>query len=237
MKLCVLPARGGSKRIPRKNIKDFNGKPVISYSIKAALESGLFDMVMVSTDDDEIAEIAEQYGAVIPFKRPASISEDFSTTADVLLHAIDWYEKKGQPVSEITCIYPVNPFVTKELLVDGHSAWKACDAKYCFAVSEFNSAPQRAFIVNKQDRVESMYPQYRSTRTQDLEIGYFDAGMFYFCDVEAYKQNIPMHSPASIPYILPRHLAHDIDTNEDWDYAEKLFKIVMQETSYDRDSL
>ncbi|MDA3897072.1 MAG: pseudaminic acid cytidylyltransferase [Desulfobacteraceae bacterium] len=237
MKLCIIPARGGSKRIPRKNIRNFLGKPVIAYSILSALESNLFDAVIVSTDDDEIAEVARQYGAIIPFKRPAEISEDFSTTADVLLHAIEWYESTGCKVSEMTCIYPVNPFVTKELLMDGYRQWKARGAKYCFAVSEFNSAPQRALKMNKDGRIESMYPQFRSTRTQDLEVGYFDAGMFYFCETEAYKKEIPMHSEASSPYVLPRHLAHDIDTEEDWDYAEKLFKIVMQETKLVRERL
>ena len=226
MKLCIIPARGGSKRIPRKNIRDFLGKPAISYAIEAALESELFDEVVVSTDDDEIAEISRLYGAITPFKRPEGISGDHTTTAEVLLHAVEWYEKKGQKVDEMTCIYPVNPFLNKDLLTEGYEQWKASAAQYCFAICEFQSAPQRAFKLTPEHRVESLYPEFRKTRTQDLDVAYFDAGMFYFCDTEAYKKDVPMHSCASHPYILPRHLAHDIDTEEDWSLAERFFKVI-----------
>lgn len=228
MNIAIIPARGGSKRIPRKNIKPFYGKPIIAYPIMAALESGLFDQVIVSTDDDEIAEVAQAYGASVPFKRPKALSDDHTATAPVLLHAIEWYEALGCKVDEMTCIYPATPFLTVELLHSAYAHWKFSGASYCFSVSEFPSAPQRALIQNEHGRLQSLQPQFISTRTQDLPTAYFDIGMFYMTDAHIFKQAVPLYSEASVPFVLPRHLAHDIDTPEDWEYAEKIYQLMQQ---------
>ena len=229
MRICVIPARGGSKRIPRKNIKPFMGKPVIGYAIEAALASGVFDEVLISTDDPEIAAIAQQFGASVPFYRPKELSDDHTATAPVLIHAIEWYEAQGHKVDEMTCIYPANPFLNASLLKEGYNLWKQAQTDYCFAVSEFPSAPQRALKLDANGHVGSMYPQFRQTRTQDLDRAFFDAGMFYFCRAQTYKDGVPMHSEAATPYILPRHLAHDIDTEEDWNYAETIYKVIQEQ--------
>lgn len=229
MNICVIPARGGSKRIPRKNIKPFMGKPVIAYAIEAALESELFDEVLISTDDPEIAQVAQQYGASAPFYRSKELSDDFTATAPVLIHAIEWFEAQGCQVDEMTCIYPANPFLNPTLLKEAYQLWKSAQSEYCFAVSEFISAPQRALKLDTGGRVVSMYPQFQLTRTQDLERAFFDAGMFYFCRAQTYKKGVAMHSEASIPFVLPRHLAHDIDTEEDWSYAETIYKVIQHQ--------
>ena len=229
MRICVIPARGGSKRIPRKNIKPFLGKPVIAYPIEAALASGLFDEVVISTDDSEIASVAKQLGATVPFERPRVLADDHTPTAPVLIHAIEWFEKQGHTVTEMTCMYPATPFITKELLKEAYQYWKNAGASYCFSVSEFPSAPQRALTLTEQGRLKSLQPQYISTRTQDLPKAYFDTGMFYLCDAQVFKNKVPLYSDASVPFVLPRHIAHDIDTNEDWLYAEKIYKFIQQE--------
>lgn len=228
MNIAIIPARGGSKRIPRKNIKRFHGKPIIAYPILAALESGLFDQVVVSTDDDEIAEVALAYGASVPFKRPDELAQDDTATAPVIIHAIEWFEAEGQAVKEASCLYPCTPFVDAHLLSQAHTHWKASSAAYCFAVSEYPSAPQRALKQLPSGRLESMYPQYRMTRTQDLDKTFFDAGQFYFTDASTYKTGVSMHSEAASPFVLPRHLAHDIDTLEDWRLAELIYGVLNQ---------
>ncbi len=224
MKLCVIPARGGSKRIPRKNVRSFLGAPVISYAIKAALESGVFDEVVVSSDDPEIIEMAKRFGATVPFVRPDHLSDDHTTTVEVLNHCLNWFESQGNIVQSLACIYPVNPFLTSSLLQNAHNAWSNSDAQYCFSVSEFHSAPQRALTMTAEGRISSIDDRYRNTRTQDLDKAYFDAGMFYFFDSEALKQGLPIYSEVSLPYVLPRYQAHDIDTEDDWQYAEKIYK-------------
>lgn len=226
MKICVIPARGGSKRIPRKNIRSFLGKPVIAYPIEAAIASSLFDAVVVSTNDSEIADIAKQYGAEVPFMRPEALSDDHTATAPVLIHAIEWYESQGHTVEEMACLYPSTPFLNPDLLQDGYRVWKEAESPYCFAVSEFHSAPQRALKLSEQGRAVSLYPEFQQTRTQDLPPTFFDAGMFYFCDAQIYKSGVSMHSDSAVPFVLPRHLAHDIDTLEDWDFAEKFYKFL-----------
>lgn len=226
MRICIIPARGGSKRIPRKNIRDFLGQPVIAYPILAAQASGLFDEVLVSTDDTEIAEVASRYGASVPFMRPPELSDDHTATAPVLIHAIEWYEKQGHLVSEMTCLYPATPFVTTEILKAAYHHWQVAGADYCFSVCEFLSAPQRALTLNSTGHIQSLQPEYISTRTQDLPRAYFDVGMFYFCNAHVFKQNVPLYSDASIPFVLPRHIAHDIDTLEDWQYAEQIYQFM-----------
>lgn len=224
MNLCVIPARGGSKRVPRKNIRSFLGKPVIAYTIEAALESGIYDEVMVSTEDEEIAQIAQEYGAKVPYFRPMELADDHSTTADVVLNVIDWYEQQGHEIDMVSYLYPVNPFLTKELLLTGYEQWQASELPYCFAVCEFHSAPQRGLAMNEDGSMRAMFPQYRNTRTQDIEKMYYDTGMFYFNEAKAYKEGVPVHSEAATAYVLPRHLAHDIDTEEDWKFAELVYQ-------------
>ncbi|CAH0534676.1 CMP-N,N'-diacetyllegionaminic acid synthase [Vibrio stylophorae] len=226
MKIAIIPARGGSKRIPRKNIKDFNGKPIIAYSIEAALQSGCFDQVIVSTDDQEIAEVARQYGAQVPFLRPENVSDDYATTADVLLHAIDWFAEQAQEIEYLCCIYATAPFIdvsdikaTYQSLIDNPSA------EYCFPVCEFPFPIQRGVkLVN--GRVEMFQPEHFNTRSQDLEPGYHDVGQFYWGKPEAYRAGIPMFSNKAIAYPISRKRVVDLDTPEDWEYALLLSKVL-----------
>ena len=228
MKLCVIPARGGSKRIPRKNIKPFFGKPMLAYPIESALQSDLFDAVVVSTEDNEIAEVARSYGAHVPFMRPNELAQDDTATAPVILHAINWYEQQGFRVDMCSCIYPCTPFTSSHLLKQAFSTWQASGADYCLSVCEYPSAPQRALTQLPSGRLTSMYPEYRGTRTQDLDKTFFDAGQFYFMNPEVYKKGVPMHSEASLPIVLPRYLAHDIDTLEDWQLAELFYGLLSE---------
>ncbi|KIP77985.1 MULTISPECIES: pseudaminic acid cytidylyltransferase [Vibrio] len=220
MKIAIIPARGGSKRIPRKNIKDFNGKPIIAYSIEAALASGCFDKVIVSTDDAEIAEVAEQYGAEVPFMRPADVSDDFATTADVLLHAIDWYEDQSQSIEYLCCIYATAPFIDVDDIRNTYK-WllESPSADYCFPVCEFPFPIQRGVKLTQGQRVEMFQPEHFNTRSQDLEVGYHDVGQFYWGKPSAYRQKIPMFSDKAIAYPVSRKRVVDLDTSEDWDFA------------------
>lgn len=226
MRLCVIPARGGSKRIPRKNIKPFFGQPMLAYPIKAALESGLFDQVIVSTDDDEIAQVAKKFGAAVPFQRPAELSNDHAATAPVIIHAIEWFEQQDECVDEVAILYPCTPFISLSLLHTSYQHWKQSGAPHCVSVGCFPSAPQRALTTNSQGRIESLLPQYQTVRTQDLAPAYYDAGQFYWITPALYKQGKRAHSDAAVPFILPRHLAHDIDTPEDWYMAELFYDLL-----------
>lgn len=226
MKVCVIPARGGSKRIPRKNIKEFHGLPVISYAIKAALSSKIFDKVVVSTDDNEIMAVAESYGAICPFRRPENISSDHTATAPVILHAIEFYKKLGEEVDEVCILYPVNPLISPELLNEAYSKWNKSLFSYIFGVCIFESAPQRALYEVKDGGVEAFYPEFNYVRTQDLVPAFYDAGMFYFCKAKALIEGEVMHSKVAQPFFVPRHLVHDIDTQEDWEFAEKMYELL-----------
>ncbi|MUH96833.1 pseudaminic acid cytidylyltransferase [Aliivibrio fischeri] len=227
MKVAIIPARGGSKRIPRKNIKDFNGKPIIAYSIEAALSSGCFDKVIVSTDDQEIADVAKQFGAEVPFIRPDNVSDDYATTADVLLHAINWYESQSLSIEYLCCIYATAPFIdvndirnTYKLLLESPSA------DYCFPVCEFPFPIQRGIKLNQDQRVEMFQPEHFNTRSQDLEVGYHDIGQFYWGKPSAYHKKIPMFSDKAIAYPISRKRVVDLDTPEDWDFALLLSKVL-----------
>jgi len=223
MKVAIIPARGGSKRIPRKNIKDFCGKPMIAYSIEAALDSKLFDRVVVSTDDQEIADIAKQYGAEIPFMRPPELSDDHTATIPVIAHAIEELQKEG-PVEIACCIYATAPFIQVRYLKE------ACDilinnkSSYSFSATTFPFPIQRAIKLNKQHQVEMFQPEYFNTRSQDLEEAYHDAGQFYFGRTEAWLNNQIFFDLHSSAIILPRHLVQDIDTIEDFQRAELMYK-------------
>ena len=229
MRLCVIPARGGSKRIPRKNIKEFNGKPIIAYSIEAALKSSCFDQVIVSTDDAEIAEVAKSFGASVPFMRPDELANDYANTIPVVKHAIEWFDDQVQAPSEVCCLYATAPFVRASTIRKAYEQMQSTQADYCFTATSFAFPIQRAIKVTAENRVEMFYPEYLETRSQDLEESYHDAGQFYWGKVEAFKQQKPLFSKSATLYILPRYLVQDIDTLEDWKKAELMHKIIQKE--------
>ncbi len=231
MNIAIIPARGGSKRIPRKNIKLFHGKPIIAYTIEAALKSGCFDKVIVSTDDQEIADVARQYGALVPFMRPDDISDDYATTADVILHALNWFELQGEQIDYVCCLYATAPFIrasdiknTYQLLVNSSSA------SFCFPVCEFPFPIQRGVKIDDNGRVAMFQPQHLNTRSQDLEKAYHDVGQFYWGKPEAYRQKIPTFSEHAIAYPIPRKRVVDLDTPEDWEFALLLAKALNGES-------
>jgi len=226
MNICVIPARGGSKRIPRKNIKDFLGKPLIAYSIEAAIKSKLFQRVIVSTDNENIAVIAEKYGAEIPFIRPHDLSDDFTGTADVVNHAVNYFENLGEKHKFICTVYATAPFIQVKYLVKGYEALKNSDAVNAFSCTSIPFPIQRAFKIDKNGRCKMFTPEYYTIRSQDLEEAYQDAGQFYWTNRTRQIQNDikVVFSEISIPIILPRHLVQDIDTPEDWQRAELMFE-------------
>lgn len=224
MIIAVIPARGGSKRIPRKNIKPFAGEPIISYSIKVALESNIFDRIIVSTDDEEIASVSLNYGAEVPFLRPKELADDYTGTIDVIKHAIIEHETSGVKADYICCIYATAPFLKKKYLIDGYEKLIKSDKKYAFSITTFPFPIQRAIKINDIEEIEPFYPEYVKARSQDLEEAYHDAGQFYWGKRDAFLQEIPLFSNNSIPVILPRYLVQDIDTMEDWIKAELMFK-------------
>ena len=224
MKLAIIPARGGSKRIPRKNIKPFCGKPMIAWSIEAALESGCFDRVIVSTDDDEIAEVARQHGAEVPFMRPLELSDDHTGTIPVIRHAIETINSQGRAVEQACCLYATAPFIQAEDLRRGLEILQGSGGDYAFSVTSYAFPIQRAIRLTPEGRVEMFNPEHFNTRSQDLEEAYHDAGQFYWGRADAWLQGKMIFSPASLPVMLPRHRVQDIDTPEDWVRAEWLFK-------------
>ncbi|MFK5893083.1 MAG: pseudaminic acid cytidylyltransferase [Pseudomonadota bacterium] len=224
MKLCVIPARGGSKRIPKKNIRDFCGKPVIAYSIEKALESGCFDKVIVSTDDQKIAAVAKSYGAEIPFIRPGELSDDYTNTSDVMKHAIESYISQGDSISAVCCIYATAPFIGVEYLREGYTKLIELNKSYAFSVTSFSFPVQRAIKINENNEVEAIWPENIKKRSQDLQEAFHDAGQFYWGTPEAYLNNDVIFSKKSTPVILPRHLVQDMDTLEDWYRAELMYQ-------------
>ncbi len=222
MNIAVIPARGGSKRIPRKNIKIFGGKPMIAWSIEAALKSNCFDQVIVSTDDDEIAKVAEDYGAIVPFIRPPELSDDYTSTLPVVQHAINYLENQGNELAFVCCIYATAPFLSIQYLQDGEQALQQTQKNYAFSATSYPFPIQRA-IKLCNDGVEMFQPEYFNTRSQDLEEAYHDAGQFYWGRKEAWLSGISAFSTKSTAIVLPRHLVQDIDTPEDWVRAELMF--------------
>ena len=230
MQLAVIPARGGSKRIPRKNIKMFHGQPMIAWSIQAAIDSGCFDEVWVSTDDEEIAEVAQVYGAKVPFLRPVHLSDDFATTADVMSHAVEEFGKLNHALPDyICCLYATAPFVTKADLVQGLEKIKNNSSlNYVFSATTYPFPIQRAIKLNAHDTVEMFSRQYFNVRSQDLEEAWHDAGQFYWGTAEAWLNKAMIFASQSSVVELPRFRVQDIDTQEDWDRAEWLFKAIQQ---------
>lgn len=226
MKIAVIPARGGSKRIPRKNIRSFCGKPIIAYSIDSARDSGLFDEIVVSTDDDEIAEVARQCGATVPFVRPKEIADDHTGTAAVVKHAVAWFIERGNDVTHVCCIYATAPLIQARFLREAHDALTRSDAAFAFSVTTYAFPIQRALRMTAAGRVDPFHPEHRLTRSQDLELAYHDAGQFYWGTAAAFLGDVPIFSERSVGIVLPRHLVQDIDTIEDWEQAEYMFRAI-----------
>jgi pseudaminic acid cytidylyltransferase len=229
MNIAVIPARGGSKRIPRKNIKLFGGKPMIAWSIDAALQSACFDRIIVSTDDEEIAEVATAYGAEVPFMRPPELSDDYTATTPVIAHSIQWQLLHGEAPSAVCCIYATAPFMLTADLSQGFKTLSQLGCAYVFAVTSYAFPIQRAIKLNKEGKVEMFQPEHFNTRSQDLEAAYHDAGQFCWGRPEAWLTGKPVFSVDSASIILPRYRVQDIDTLEDWERAEWQFKIMQAE--------
>lgn len=223
--IAIITARGGSKRIPRKNIKEFCGKPILAYSIEAAKNSGLFDMVMISTDDEEIAKIGRQYGAEVPFLRSEKTSNDFATTTDVLLEVLDEFEKRGEHFEVACCIYPTAPFLTAEKMKAATEKLLASDADTLIPVVAFSFPPQRAMVI-ENGHLQFKYPEYMSCRSQDLEKHYHDVGQFYIFRTEPFKRNKNLLVGKILPFEIPEMEVQDIDTFTDWEIAEMKYRML-----------
>jgi N-acylneuraminate cytidylyltransferase len=226
MNIAIIPARGGSKRIPRKNIKEFHGKPLIAYSIEAAKASKCFDRIIVSTDDNEIAKVAKQYGAEVPFIRPADISNDFATTSDVMKHAIKYCTDEGFKPNLVCCIYATAPFLLPEYLQQAQKEFSDTTIEYAFSATSFSFPIQRAIKLTDLGRVNMFYSEYAETRSQDLTEAYHDAGQFYWGKASAFSEGKAIFAEHSKAVVLPRKRVQDIDTPEDWELAEALFSVL-----------
>ena len=224
MIVAIIPARGGSKRIPRKNIKTFCGKPLIAYSIEAALQSGIFDRVIVSTDDQEIATIAQAYGAEVPFMREDTLSDDHSSSIEVFEDAISRLDN----VTIACMIYATAPLLTPEYLIKGFHKLQNSNATYAFSCTSMPFPIQRTFRITQDETCEMFWPEHFNTRSQDLEEAYQDAGQFYFKKVNHPTTEV-LFGKDSLPILLPRHLVQDIDTLEDFERAQLMYKAIHSE--------
>ena len=221
--IAIIPARGGSKRIPKKNIKKFNGKPMIYWPIYVLKKSKLFKKIIVSTDDTQIAKIASKYGAEVPFKRPKKLSNDFAVTSDVMNHALNYLNKKGENYDYVCCVYATNPFLKVQHLKNSHKIFKKSDKEFLFSATEYNYPIQRSFYI-KNNIIKMLDKKNFFKRTQDLETLYHDAGQFYWSKPSSWKNNPIIFSKISIPYVIPYHEVVDIDNIQDWKKAEKMIK-------------
>lgn len=226
MNIAIITARGGSKRIPRKNIKDFCGKPILAYSIEAAIKSYIFDEVMVSTDDEEIAEIARHYGASVPFMRSAKTSDDYATTADVIKEVLENYDKQGKNYDYFCCIYPTAPFVTPDKLINAYQKLLIEQAESLMTVVEYSYPPQRSLKI-ENGRLMMNYPEHKRTRSQDLSPIYHDCGQFYFVKTSEFLSEGEMIGSNTIPLIVDELEVQDIDTMKDWIIAENKYKLMI----------
>lgn len=228
MRLCVIPARGGSKRIPRKNIRSFCGRPMIAWSIGAAIESGLFDRVIVSTDDLGIAAVAREWGADTPFLRPNDLADDHVGTAPVVVHAIESYREGGFAPATVCCLYATAPFVRAQDLFEADAMLQASEAAFVFTATTFPFPVLRALMRDENGLLGAMFPEHIGKRSQDLPEAFHDAGQFYMGDAQHWRDNVPMFGPRSQMVLLPRHRVQDIDTEEDWRRAEWLFRAMRE---------
>lgn len=224
MSVAIIPARGGSKRIAHKNIRPFAGRPIIAYSIDAALRSGVFDRIIVSTDDDSIARVGRDNGAEVPFVRPAALADDHTGTGAVIRHALMWLRDAGYDAQFACCIYATAPFLRPESLREGLRLLRESDSPFAFAVTSFAYPIQRALRIRADGRVEALWPENNLVRSQDLEPAFHDAGQFYWGRASAFIDDLPVFASASLPIVLPRERVQDIDTLEDWERAEAMYR-------------
>ena len=224
MRIAVIPARGGSKRIPRKNIRPFAGQPIIVWPIKAALESGLFDKVIVSTDDAEIAEVAREAGASVPFMRPENLSDDYADTKSVVRHAITALKLENEPDTQVCCIYPTSVFVNTQLLSEGLKKLRITNAKFVFSITSVDSSVYRSFSKTADDRITMLFPENYEKRTQDLPNLYCDAAQFYWATVSAWQSDLNIFGTDSTSVFIEPSRVQDIDTESQWLAAEQIFQ-------------
>ena len=223
--LCVIPARGGSKRIPRKNIRMFNGKPMIAWSIECAVESRIFHDIIVSTDDEEIMNIANQYGAATPFKRPKALSDDYATTQDVIRHSINEYSKEDAAIDYVCCLYATSPLTFPQDILKAVEIMGKNPTAMVFPATTFDYPIQRALMINKDGWAEMIDKKQSLARSQDLGETFHDAGQFYCAKISRWKSNTPILEKSK-PLVIPRWRAQDIDTEEDWKGAEVIARTI-----------
>lgn len=223
--IAIITARGGSKRIPRKNIREFCGRPILAYSIEAALRSGVFDTVMVSTDDEEIAEAARRFGAEVPFFRSEETSNDYATTPQVLTEVMAEYKKRGQVFERLCGIYPTAPFLRSETLKEAMELLTESGADAVQPVVRFSFPPQRGVVI-RNGEVRHIWPEYRTARSQDLEPYYHDVGQFYCLNAESFEKQAMLVMERTLPYIMAETEVQDIDTEEDWQLAEIKYRML-----------
>lgn len=226
-RVAIITARGGSKRIPRKNIKPFFGKPIIAYSIQAAKDAQCFDEIMVSTDDKEISEVALNYGATIPFFRSAQTSDDFSGTVDVLLEVLREYERRGKKFDQACCLYPAAPLITPDLLLSSLRVLEASESLAVVPVAPFPSSIWRALKI-ADGKLERLWDTYEKSRSQDLPETYYDVGQFYWMNVQAFLRDEKIIGNSTVPFILSPRQIQDIDTEEDWKEAEYKYRMLQK---------
>lgn len=228
MRVAVIPARGGSKRIPRKNIRPFAGQPIIVWPIKVALSSGLFDQVVVSTDDAEIAEVARSAGASVPFMRPKDLSDDYADTKSVVRHAISELKLDTEPEAQVCCIYSTSVFVNTQLLSEGFEKLKGSNARFVLSITSVDSSVYRSFSKTADDRITMLFPENYAKRTQDLPNLYCDAAQFYWATVSAWQSDLQIFGPDSIGVFLDPSRVQDIDNEPQWLAAERKFQEISQ---------
>ena len=226
-RIAIITARGGSKRIPKKNIRLFCGKPILTYSIRAALDAGIFDKVMVSTDSEEIAQIAREAGADVPFMRSDATSGDYATTAEVLLEVLAEYEKQGESFDTVCCIYPTAPFVTEQKLRDGIALLEEQDVDSVVPVVRYSYPPQRAFV-QKDGYTVLKFPEYLGARSQDLEPFFHDCGQFYCMQVKNFKEKKQIFTDRMLSIEMPETEVQDIDNETDWKLAELKYQMMVK---------
>lgn len=229
MKIAIIPARGGSKRIPKKNIKLFRGRPMLNYPVEAAVASGLFDHIYVSTDCNEIKDIALSLGCEVPFVRPPELSDDYVGTGPVVKHAIQWVKQNiGEP-EYVCCLYPTTPFITPELLKNGYDLLKQQREKsFAFSVGRYAFPVKRSLTFDENNNIRMLFPECQVSRSQDLSDVFHDAGQFYWGRTNAFLNDTNTFGPDSIPVFLPRHRVMDIDDEEDWLEAEFMYDLLLK---------
>ena len=223
MNICVIPARGGSKRIPKKNIKNFCGKPIIVWSIEEAIQSGCFDKTIVSTDNNEIADLAKKHGAEVPFIRPKEISDDYTQTITVITHAIRHQIMNDIKPNNVCCLYATAPFVRSDSLKLGIEKLSDSSISFTFSATRYHFPIQRAFRITENKRLQMFQPKHHNSRSQDLEDAYHDAGQFYCGTTDTWLNSNSLINKKSYPLLIPSYRVQDIDTLEDWQRAELMF--------------